>query len=123
MFNLCSGVDLVEIDRLEKIRPEIRDRFLERVYTEWERAEVGSSPVSLAGRFAAKEAVAKALGCGIGPVSWQEIEVRRGQKGEPVLYLYGNAQVLADELHIQQWSISISHTRTHAIAFVIGLGS
>ncbi len=76
--SLRSGIDLIEIARLEGIRPEIRERFLRRVFTIQELEDARDSNLHLAGRFAAKEAVAKALGCGIGPVSWQEIEIRRG---------------------------------------------
>jgi holo-[acyl-carrier-protein] synthase len=76
---LRTGIDLVRIDRLQSQRPEIRRRFLQRVYTENELAEAGHSDASLAGRFAAKEAASKMLGSGIGKVRWQDIEVRRGK--------------------------------------------
>ncbi|MGB9801236.1 MAG: holo-ACP synthase [Thermanaerothrix sp.] len=75
---LQCGVDLVEIQRLERLDPQIRQRFLRRVFTPLELEEANEDLAVLAGRFAVKEAVAKALGCGIGPISWQEIEVRRG---------------------------------------------
>jgi len=119
---LRTGIDLVEIDRLEQLDEAIRARFLQRVFTERELAEVGSSFASLAGRFAVKEAVAKALGCGIGAIGWQAIEVQRGHEGEPVLVLSGKALELAQSLGIQQWSISISHSRTQATAVAVGLG-
>lgn len=77
---------------------------------------------TLAGRFAAKEAVAKALGCGIGPVSWQEIEILRGVEGEPVIVLHGKAQQIADRSGLVTWSVSISHSRACAIAMVVALG-
>src|SRR5512133_1188221 len=92
---LRTGVDIIEINRLEEVNPAIRERFLQRVYTPEERAICGKSWASLAGRFAAKEAVAKALGCGIGPVRWQEIEILRGESGEPLLVLHGKAQEAA----------------------------
>jgi holo-[acyl-carrier protein] synthase len=76
---------------------------------------------TLAGRFAAKEAVVKALGCGIGPVSWKEIEIRRGEQGQPVLKLHGNACQIAEEQGLETWSISISHTREHAVAVVVAM--
>jgi len=118
-----SGIDLVDISRLEEIQPAIRQRFLKRVFTDNELADVGDSAASLAGRFAAKEAVAKALGCGIGPVSWKEIEVLRGEAGEPELKLNGNATRLAQQLGLEQWSISISHTAGQAVAVAVALGS
>ncbi len=123
MIVLRTGVDLVEIERLEQVDPRIRERFLQRVFTSRELAECGCSSASLAGRFAAKEAVAKALGCGIGAIGWQSVEVQRGPQGEPLLLLHDKAETLAASLGLAQWSVSISHSRTHAIAMVVGLGS
>ncbi len=122
MAVLRTGIDLVEIDRLRGLRAEIRQRFLERVFTPLELAEVGASDESLAGRFAVKEAVAKALGTGIGSLGWQQIEVTRGPAGEPELHLHGKAQLAAEQLGLTLWSISISHTRSHAVALAVGLG-
>ena len=119
---LRTGIDLVEIERLEQLDEAIRARFLERVFTPRELAEVGSSFASLAGRFAVKEAVAKALGCGIGAIGWQSVEVERGEQGEPRLVLHGKALELAQSLGIQEWSISISHDRSRATAVAVGLG-
>lgn len=120
---LRTGIDLIEIERLEKLNPNIRQRFLERVFTEGEREDAGEVWATLAGRFAGKEAVAKALGCGIGWVAWKDIEIRRGAQGEPVLKLHGNAHKAALELGLDTWSISISHSRTHATAMVVALGA
>ena len=75
MAKLATGVDLVEIDRLESIIHRYGQQFLDRIYTPQELVEAGASPASLAARFAAKEAVSKALGCGIGKV---ELERNRG---------------------------------------------
>jgi holo-[acyl-carrier protein] synthase len=119
---LRSGIDLIEIARLEGIRPEIRRRFLTRVFTAQELEDAQDSNLHLAGRFAAKEAVAKALGCGIGPVSWQEIEIRRGQAGEPELALYGKARQMANDLGLTTWSVSISHTKEYALAMAVACG-
>ncbi len=82
-----------------------------------------SASPSLAGRFAVKEAVAKALGCGIGVLGWQSIEVRRGAQGEPILALHGKAQEMAAALGLEDWSISISHTRTHAVGLAVAVGA
>ena len=123
MISLRTGIDLIEIDRLETLNPRIRERFMERVYTTNELEDSRGGWASLAGRFAAKEAVAKALGCGIGPVVWKEIEIRRGTQGEPVLELHGKARQMAGELGLHTWSISISHTRTHAAAVAVALGA
>jgi len=121
MPELRTGIDLVEIRRIATQRPEIRERFLRRVFTPRELAEVGASNASLAGRFAAKEAVAKALGCGIGAVGWQSIEIHRGPQGEPLLVLTGKANQVAEGLGLTAWSISISHTRTYAVAVAAAL--
>jgi holo-[acyl-carrier protein] synthase len=120
---LRTGIDLVEISRLEQLHPPIRQRFFQRVFTPRELEESQESLPSLAGRFAAKEAVAKALGCGIGPISWQEIEIQRGESGQPVLKLLGNAQRIAEEQGLQTWSISISHTHEHAVSVAVAIGS
>jgi holo-[acyl-carrier protein] synthase len=119
MNTLRTGIDLIEIDRLEELNPAIRERFLQRVFTFNELEESRGQLPTLAGRFAAKEAVAKALGCGIGPISWQEIEIRRGEQGQPVLKLSGNAQRIAGDQGLTTWSISISHTRQHAVAVAV----
>jgi holo-[acyl-carrier protein] synthase len=122
MAILRTGIDLVEIDRLSRLRPEIRQRFLERVYTPLELRECAQSDASLAGRFAVKEAVSKALGTGIGVLGWQQIEVQRGSQGEPLLHLSGKAEEEARRLGLVTWSISISHTKTHAVAVAVALG-
>lgn len=118
---LRSGVDLVEIERLKSAVQRHGNRFLGRVFTNQELAEVGDNVASLAARFAAKEAVAKALGTGIGSVGWQEIEILRGPSKEPVLHLHGAAQDLARKLDLVHWSLSLSHTHHYAIALVVAL--
>ena len=119
---LRTGVDLVEINRIQRTVDRYGDRFLKRVYTQQELAEVGNNYASLAARFAAKEAVSKALGTGIGSVAWQEIEIRRGSARQPILHLYGAAQELADTLGLKEWSLSLSHSTLLAIAFVVAWG-
>jgi len=119
---LRSGIDLIETNRMASLNPRIRARFLTRVYTPAELDICGTSDTSLSGRFAAKEAVAKALGTGIGPVRWQEIEICNGSQGEPVLHLHGAAQETAARLDLHTWSVSISHTDTHAIAMAVAIG-
>lgn len=120
---LRSGIDLVEIRRFEELSPSIRERFFQRVFTGKELDITGESLASLAGRFAVKEAVAKALGCGIGPVGWKDIEVQQGPRGEPVLELHGPALEAARELGLETWSISISHTGGLAVASAVAIGS
>lgn len=119
---LRTGVDLIEIGRVARVIERHADRFLARVYTPAELDEVGQNLASLAGRFAAKEAVAKALGTGIGLVAWKEIEIRRGPEREPILYLHGEAAELAKQLGLQTWSVSLSHSASHAVAMVVAVG-
>jgi holo-[acyl-carrier protein] synthase len=119
---LASGVDLVEIERMESVVARYGERFLNRIFTPQELIEVGNNMSSLAARFAAKEAVSKALGTGIGRVTWREIEILRGPDRQPVLVLSGEARKLAEQLGLSQWSVSLSHTQEHAIAIVVASG-
>lgn len=122
MAKLATGVDLIEISRITHAIERHGERFLRRVFTSKELALVSDKPASLAGRFAAKEAVAKALGCGIGDVGWTEIEILRGPNNEPELHLHGNAQKIAGQLGYHTWSISLSHSMDFAIAMVTAMG-
>ena len=121
MANLTNGVDLIEISRISQAIDRHGERFLRRIFTSKELALVGDKPASLAARFAAKEAVAKALGSGIGDVSWTEIEVLRGPNNQPELHLHGNARQLADQSGYHTWSISLSHSMDFAIAMVTAM--
>ncbi len=114
------GVDIVEIDRLAQSVDRFGDRFLKRVYTERELAYCNGRATSLAARWAAKEAVSKALGTGIGEVGWQEIEVVSEDNCRPTLCLHGSAAELAARLGIAGFAISLSHAKEYAVAFVIG---
>ena len=123
MTRLRTGVDLIEIERFNSAFRKYDQRFLRRLFTSTELAENGENMASLAARFAAKEAVAKAFGTGIGHISWHDIEVCRGASGEPILHLHGAAEKLAVEQHLNTWSLSLSHTQEHAIAFVVAMHS
>jgi holo-[acyl-carrier protein] synthase len=120
---LRTGVDLIEIGRFVSAYQRYEQRLLQRLFTPTELAENKNNMASLAARFAAKEAVAKALGTGIGRVAWHDIEICRGASGEPILILHGAARLLADEQHLETWSLSLSHTQYHAIAFVVAMSS
>ena len=122
MIVLRTGVDLIEVERVRFALIRHGERLLERVFTPQELADCGDNVKSLAARFAAKEAVSKALGTGIGQVRWKEIEIQRSPTGEPVLCLHGKAALLAHDLHLQAWAISLSHSENHAIAFVVASG-
>ncbi len=121
-MKLSTGVDVLEIERLREAVARHGEHFLARIYTESERIECAGNYPSLAARFAAKEAVAKALGTGIGPVAFTDIEILRAESGAPVLRLHERAQVLADSLGLKEWSISLSHTREHAVAMAVAVG-
>ncbi|HVF26172.1 MAG TPA: holo-ACP synthase [Anaerolineales bacterium] len=121
-MKLATGVDLIEIARIEEVIARHGKHYLERIYTPAELEQCGKRAESLAGRFAAKEAAAKALGCGIGDVSWQEIEVLGDEQNAPVLTLHGIAEQKAKELGLQTWSVSISHSQSHSVAFVVAMG-
>lgn len=121
MISISTGVDLVEIKRFEDLNPSIMQRFLQRVFSSTELAEANLSFQRLAGKFAAKEAASKALGCGIGLVSWHDLEILNGPEGKPQLILHGNANLSAQEAGWATWSVSISHTQTHALAMVTAL--
>jgi holo-[acyl-carrier protein] synthase len=120
---LRTGVDLIEVERVARTAQRHGERFYRRCFTEGERADCGDRYAALAARFAAKEAVAKALGTGIGDVHWVEIEVCSDLRGRPLLALHGAAADLASALGLTEWAISLSHTHDHAIAFVVALGS
>ncbi len=120
---LRTGVDVIEIARLQRALERHGNAFLERIYTPAEIAAYRHNLQSLAARWAAKEAVAKALGTGIGEVGWREIEVLADERKAPRLQLHGRAQTLAQTLGLTEWAISLSHTDALAIAFVVATGS
>ncbi len=122
MSPIATGIDLIEVCRIQEAIAKHGERFLKRIFTPQEIAEVGDRVDSLAARFAAKEAVSKALGTGIGDVSWLEIEVLRGPNGQPELHLHGGARALADSLGLSRWSLTLSHTADLAIAMVVAMG-
>lgn len=121
-----SGVDLAEVGRIRAAleNPRTGRRFRERVFTAREIAYCESKRrgkyESYAGRFAAKEAVMKALGRGWGSkVRWLDIEVARAQSGKPEIVLHDKTAKLAEQLGIRSWALSITHTKRHGLAYVI----
>jgi holo-[acyl-carrier protein] synthase len=113
------GVDLVEIHRVAVLAERYGERFTGRVFTPAERTESAHRPESLAARWAAKEAVVKALGTGFGPVGYRDVELLRECAGQPELRLHGKARALAEARGLNSWAVSISHDGAYAIAFVI----
>jgi holo-[acyl-carrier protein] synthase len=118
---LTVGVDLIEIARFKESVGKYGRRFLNRIYTEQEQHYCNGRVDRLAARFAAKEAVSKALGTGIGDTTWRDIEIINEENGRPRLLLHGAAQELAQQQNLHTWSISISHTETHAISTVVAM--
>jgi holo-[acyl-carrier protein] synthase len=120
---LYSGVDIVEIARIWTAIVRHQERFLTRVFTAREIAQCQDRPESLAARFAAKEATAKALGTGIWrhDIGWTDIEIVRSEHGAPSLHLYNAAQQRAEILGWTAWSVSLSHDRDRAIAFIVAM--
>ncbi len=120
---LFSGVDLVEINRIDRAVTRHKERFLTRIYTPRELEQSQGRIESLAARFAAKEAAAKALGTGIWRygICWTDIEIVRNDAGAPTLHLHGEALHRAQMLRWTQTTVSLSHNRDQAIAFVVAL--
>ncbi len=116
---LRTGIDIIEIHRIQEALDRHGERFLQRVFTQNEIAECRRRAESLAIRFAAKEAASKALGTGIGPVGWREVETLHKRSGEPFLVLHGRAQQVAETLGLTTWAVSLSHSRDNAIAVVV----
>ena len=121
---LTTGTDLVEIARIERVLARHGDRFLERVFTLAEVLYCRGRPPELAARFAAKEAVSKALGVGVRMMSrdgidWREAEIIGDMRGKPLIRLHGRAAERAEELGLTEWAVSLSHTREYAVAFVV----
>ena len=124
MIIVGHGIDIVETGRIRQMVEEHGQHFLDRCFTPLEQAYCDRSAKRrfehLAGRFAAKEAVLKALGTGWrGGIAWTDIEIQTDPAGRPVVRLTGEAQRLAAAARITQWLLSISHIETHATASAI----
>ncbi len=119
---LRCGIDTIEHKRISTGIDRLGERFLNRFFTAGERADCEDQPHRLAARLAGKEAVGKALGTGIGDVSWKEIEIRvNNPRKRPVLHLHGAAAILAKELGLTQWDISLTHSEELASAMVVAM--
>jgi holo-[acyl-carrier protein] synthase len=118
-----SGIDMVEIPRIQQSVDRYGQRFLDRVYTAAEQAycqRKRKAAESFAARFAAKEAGAKALGTGISHgVNWLEIEVVREPSGRPTVQFHGRAAQIAAHLGVARAALSITHTGDLALASVV----
>jgi holo-[acyl-carrier protein] synthase len=131
-MKISSGIDLIEIERIEKALGRHGVRFLKRIFSETElerlerfkAREVSPKLIAaeVAARFAAKEACSKALGTGIGPVSWREMEILNEPSGKPTLRLSGKATQIAEFLGYTSWSVSLTHSNEMAGAVVVAAG-
>lgn len=117
---LTTGVDIIEIDRVRRAFERHGGRFLERVYTVPEVAFCRGRVPELAVRFAAKEAVMKALGTGVRGVAWREIEVLPNRRGKPLVFLHDRAERRAAAIGLGPLEISLTHSNDFAIAVVVG---
>jgi holo-[acyl-carrier protein] synthase len=118
------GTDLVEIERF-RLAVQRRARLPERLFSDDERSYAfrHRDPVPrLAARFAAKEAVMKALGVGLGAFKLRDVEVVRKRGGAPMVGLHGKATALADERGVASWHLSLTHSESMAMAVAIAVG-
>jgi holo-[acyl-carrier protein] synthase len=123
-MRVVTGVDMIEIPRLRRVVERWGERFLRRVYTAGELEYCRGHVPSLAVRWAAKEAVYKALSNGPdheSEISWREIEVLSAENGHPEILLHGVAAARAAALRVESWSLSLSHTHEYAVAVAVAL--
>jgi holo-[acyl-carrier protein] synthase len=117
------GIDLVKIERIEKIIKRWGDNFIFRIFTPLEREycekKKGNKFQSYAGKFAAKEALLKALGLGLREANWKEIEIKNDELGQPIIDTSGKLKNIASAKGVSKYFISISHTKEYAAAQVI----
>ena len=119
---IATGIDLIEIERIQQAMNR-SSRFLDRIMTEKEQDQLQRKdmrPSAVAGSFAAKEAVSKVLGTGIGEIAWREIEILNDGNGAPHVVLHGKARVVAERLGINHILVSITHNRHVAMASALG---
>ncbi len=119
-MELAVGIDVILISRVRKVLERHPERFLQRVYTPEEVAFCRGRVHELAARFAAKEAVMKALGTGARGLAWREIEILPNRRGKPLVYLHGDAKKRGETIGLQGVDISLTHEGDLAIAAVVG---
>ena len=116
---LTVGVDIVELWRIKAVYDRWGQRFLDRIYTPEEQTYCRGRIPQLASRFAAKEAVMKALGTGIRGVGWKDIQVTRSRGGPPAILLHARGAARAERMGVTQVAISLSHSQEYAVASVV----
>ncbi len=117
---VTTGIDIIEIDRIKNAIDNWRQGFLSRVFTQPELNLCGNNAASIAARFAAKEAVIKALSYRTLLCNWHDIEILSQENGRPLLKLHGKALAESSKLGFKNMDVSISHCRKYAIAVVVG---
>jgi holo-[acyl-carrier protein] synthase len=115
------GIDIIRVDRIRKTLARFGNRFSRRVLTAGEQRYVRDRPETMAGRWAAKEAVSKVLGLGVRGIGWRDIEVERLPTGQPAVRLHGRAARRAEQLGMARIALSISHEADYAVAIAFGV--
>jgi holo-[acyl-carrier protein] synthase len=115
------GIDIIKVDRIRASLERFGERFTHRVLTEHERLYVRGRPETMAGRWAAKEAVSKVLGLGVRGIGWRDIEIERLPTGQPAVRLHGRAADRAGQLGMERVAVSISHESDYAVAIAFGI--
>ncbi len=123
---LGIGIDVVEVDRVKSSLDEFGERFINRIFTEDERAYCQKQKrpeLHFAARFAAKEAIAKAFGTGVGKeIGWLDMEIFRKASGEPAVRLSGQGAVYADSRSVSEVKVSLTHAKHYAAANAVVMG-
>lgn len=119
--NVAVGIDIIEVARVRKVYEKHGERFLKRVFTEREVQQCRGKATRLAGRFAAKEAISKALGTGIHGVAWREMEVVQLRSGRPTVRLHGMAKRRAELLGLSAFDVSIADLVEFSIAIAVAV--
>jgi len=115
------GIDIVKVERIRAALDRFGPRFSHRVLTDAERRYVRDRPETMAGRWAAKEAVSKVLGLGVRGIGWQDIEIERMPTGQPAVRLHGRAATRAEQLEMGRIAVSITHESDYAVAIAFGV--
>jgi holo-[acyl-carrier protein] synthase len=115
------GIDIIKVDRIRAALERFGSRFTRRVLTEAERRYVRDRPETMAGRWAAKEAVSKVLGLGVRGIGWRDIEIERLPTGQPAVRLHGRAAARAEQLGMGRIAVSITHESDYAVAIAFGV--
>ncbi len=117
------GIDIIKVARIRDTLARFGARFSRRVLTPLEARYVRDRPETLAGRWAAKEAVSKVLGLGVRGIGWRDIEIERLPTGQPAVRLHGRAAARASQLGMGRVALSISHDTEYAVAIAFGVRS